>query len=439
MATVTGFTAGRMLEIENNTVVSGLVDVNGRLILSKRSGEIINAGRVQGDPGPPGSPGVKGDPGAPGAKGDTGPQGLRGLQGPAGTDGTQQITAVTASTGPNSFSNGTSTFYASSAHGYPESFGIVTTHKDGTVALQIFGGRSATHVRSASSSSAWTSWTRLADPPPAPPPYQLPSNIDIASGASSLRNRLMMTTSYTSLGEYQQSNTRNGLYIQTGTTYGEWGLGAANGYAPNTQGSGIRGGLGGNSNDVEINGNGAFFINSNNGLRMITAGLPTYSSTHVNVIAYETGGRYLFRRQSSTKATKVAIEDVELSNSANDLPDPRSWYDRGVSEAYADYLTRIEQFGPDPDPDTLNEIPVLVRSGGLIAEEVEALGHEEFLIRTEAGELEGISYDRYWVTTIPVLKTHERRIELLEDKISEQADKIEELEERLARLESLLS
>lgn len=51
MATVTGFTAERMLEIENETVVSGLVDVNGDLLLYTREGTEINAGHVKGDPG----------------------------------------------------------------------------------------------------------------------------------------------------------------------------------------------------------------------------------------------------------------------------------------------------------------------------------------------------------------------------------------------------
>lgn len=54
MAIVTGFTAERMLEIENTTVVSGLVDVNGDLLLYTREGAEINAGHVKGDPGDPG-------------------------------------------------------------------------------------------------------------------------------------------------------------------------------------------------------------------------------------------------------------------------------------------------------------------------------------------------------------------------------------------------
>ena len=44
MATVTGFTAERMLEIENTTVVSGEINESGHLILEQRDGTEIDAG-----------------------------------------------------------------------------------------------------------------------------------------------------------------------------------------------------------------------------------------------------------------------------------------------------------------------------------------------------------------------------------------------------------
>ena len=52
MALVTGFTAARMLAIEEASVVSGLVDVNGDLILYTKVGTPIDAGNVIGPPGP---------------------------------------------------------------------------------------------------------------------------------------------------------------------------------------------------------------------------------------------------------------------------------------------------------------------------------------------------------------------------------------------------
>lgn len=74
MASVTAFTADRMLEIENTTVVGGLVDVNGDLLLQPRVGDPINAGHVRG------ADGIDGEDGAPGLQGPPGETGI-----PAGT------------------------------------------------------------------------------------------------------------------------------------------------------------------------------------------------------------------------------------------------------------------------------------------------------------------------------------------------------------------
>jgi hypothetical protein len=54
MATVTVFTASRMAAIEAASIVSGTVDVNGDLILTKHDNTTINAGSVIGPVGPEG-------------------------------------------------------------------------------------------------------------------------------------------------------------------------------------------------------------------------------------------------------------------------------------------------------------------------------------------------------------------------------------------------
>lgn len=64
MAQVTAFTAERMKEIEDTTVVGGLVDVNGNLLLTTREGEAIDAGHVKGDKGDQGDQGIDGAPGS---------------------------------------------------------------------------------------------------------------------------------------------------------------------------------------------------------------------------------------------------------------------------------------------------------------------------------------------------------------------------------------
>jgi microcystin-dependent protein len=63
MATITGLTAARMIEIEDASIVDGVVDVDGNLILTKFDGSTINAGPVIG---PTGATGAQGTPGVAG-------------------------------------------------------------------------------------------------------------------------------------------------------------------------------------------------------------------------------------------------------------------------------------------------------------------------------------------------------------------------------------
>lgn len=63
MATVTGYTAARMQEIEDGTVVGGEV-VGDDLVLTRRDGGTINAGDVRGPQGPQGPSGGVTDHGA---------------------------------------------------------------------------------------------------------------------------------------------------------------------------------------------------------------------------------------------------------------------------------------------------------------------------------------------------------------------------------------
>src|SRR5690606_26799543 len=59
MATITGYTAQRMKEIEDSTVVGGEVDENTHLILVTRDGTQIDAGSLP--PGPEGPAGGIGE------------------------------------------------------------------------------------------------------------------------------------------------------------------------------------------------------------------------------------------------------------------------------------------------------------------------------------------------------------------------------------------
>lgn len=59
MATVSGLTKERMLEIEAKCIIDGAVDLSGNLVLETRDGTRIEAGNLKGpkgDQGPPASP-----------------------------------------------------------------------------------------------------------------------------------------------------------------------------------------------------------------------------------------------------------------------------------------------------------------------------------------------------------------------------------------------
>jgi microcystin-dependent protein len=56
MATITGLTAERMLEIEGATVISGEIDVNDHLILHKHDGTTVDAGPLPAGPQGPAGP-----------------------------------------------------------------------------------------------------------------------------------------------------------------------------------------------------------------------------------------------------------------------------------------------------------------------------------------------------------------------------------------------
>ncbi|HDJ7352902.1 TPA: hypothetical protein PRL31_001275 [Staphylococcus aureus] len=123
-------------------------------------------------------------------------------------------------------------------------------------------------------------------------------------------------------------------------------------------------------------------------------------------------------RATSAKKYKIAIEnqyineDDQFSHSKEILKLPiRTWFDKYESEIMAKEL----ESGKKLSDDTFK----LSRHTGLIAEEVEELGFNEFVIYDDNGEIEGIAYDRLWVHLIPIIKNQQSKIEKLEELINE--------------------
>ncbi|HDC9620016.1 TPA: hypothetical protein O9Q93_002385 [Staphylococcus aureus] len=123
-------------------------------------------------------------------------------------------------------------------------------------------------------------------------------------------------------------------------------------------------------------------------------------------------------RATSAKKYKISIEnqyineDDQFSHSKEVLKLPiRTWFDKYESEIMAKEL----ESGKKLSDDTFK----LSRHTGLIAEEVEELGFNEFVIYDDNGEIEGIAYDRLWVHLIPIIKNQQSKIEKLEELINE--------------------
>ncbi|HDF6664409.1 TPA: hypothetical protein PEQ87_002220 [Staphylococcus aureus] len=123
-------------------------------------------------------------------------------------------------------------------------------------------------------------------------------------------------------------------------------------------------------------------------------------------------------RATSAKKYKISIEnqyineDDQFSHSKEILKLPiRTWFDKYESEIMAKELEN----GKKLSDDTFK----LSRHTGLIAEEVEELGFNEFVIYDDNGEIEGIAYDRLWVHLIPIIKNQQSKIEKLEELINE--------------------
>ncbi|HDA6923444.1 TPA: hypothetical protein O5S11_001945 [Staphylococcus aureus] len=123
-------------------------------------------------------------------------------------------------------------------------------------------------------------------------------------------------------------------------------------------------------------------------------------------------------RATSAKKYKISIEnqyineDDQFSHSKEILKLPiRTWFDKYESEIMAKEL----ESGKKLSDDTFK----LSRHTGLIAEEVEELGFNEFVIYDDNGEIDGIAYDRLWVHLIPIIKNQQSKIEKLEELINE--------------------
>ncbi|MFS0749520.1 phage tail protein [Oceanobacillus sp. 1P07AA] len=139
---------------------------------------------------------------------------------------------------------------------------------------------------------------------------------------------------------------------------------------------------------------------------------------------YITGSGTLGRSTSASKY-KLNIEEAEttINERILDLV-PKKWNDKESTEAYARYLTKKENGECGDEFLKENDIPVLKKHYGLIAEDLVDVGLDMFVQYGEPdenghAEVEGIEYDRAWVLLIPLVKEQKSKIKELEEKIDQ--------------------
>jgi len=172
--------------------------------------------------------------------------------------------------------------------------------------------------------------------------------------------------------------------------------------------------LGGTSSEAQL------YVSSDSSPRIWSVDIynRTYSSAaNIYVTSAGTLGR-------STSASKYKL-DISLADTecfAKDILDLsiKTWQDKATSEAYADYLTKVEN-GEEVDLSE-EDIPYLKKHYGLIAEDLVSAGLEMFVQYGEPDvngdmEVEGIEYDRLWVTLIPIVKEQQEAIAIMQEEI----------------------
>ncbi|WP_433958763.1 phage tail spike protein [Cytobacillus horneckiae] len=141
----------------------------------------------------------------------------------------------------------------------------------------------------------------------------------------------------------------------------------------------------------------------------------TNSAANVHVTNAGTLGR-----AGSARRYKLLIEDMDQEQFPKILQvNPRTWFDKGQTERYSSLLER-EANGEEIDWEN-EDVGELKRITGVIAEEVEAAGLNEFVQYKREPDgthsVQGVAYERLWLPLIPIVRSLVSRVEQLESKL----------------------
>lgn len=393
MATVTGLTAQRMLEIEAMSIVAGGIDLaTGRLKLERHDGGIIDAGNVRGVGLTPG--------------GDTGTALFK--KSPNDYDTEWLPVTINASQVTNGVFHP-----ARMAHILSDSTGRTwfTTNTSGT-----WGGDHTLLAISPPTDAAWTNALELRVNNA--PKFAIDKD-GVLSAGTVPAERLSGRVGSGNLAHIASSQSSNPPYVilgvqpdlgyDTATT----ALHLAN-FSGTTQGLRCR---------IYDSARKLLFQLNRDSAGDYAAAPAFYTRTTTAAANVAVGSSGELHRSTSLRDAKRAIEDapeswVERVWSLR----PRTWFDRGDADLLADALDR-QANGEEIEWDEVLAAP-LRRIPGFVAEEVEEAGLEEFLIRDETGALTGLAYDRFSAALLVAMKDErekrlaaEARLDILEARL----------------------
>lgn len=358
MATVTGLTAARMLEIEANSVVDGDV-VSGNLILTKHDATTINAGSVIGPTG-------------------------------AGFNASviAQTTNLNTIIAPGAYVQMVDA-WATLALNYPRASmgGWLKVMAQGANVSQSYDAPySATDPglyfrTSANNGTTWGTWRKiiLSDSTGA---YTFKENV-------TFDKTIILTNTNTAIGQIQVPGG--------GVLRGSTGASVMMQYGGDT------------THFAMINDDGTPYFRVPAAYSRTTAGT-------ANMLVTSSGH---ITRATSLLAYKLNIEDApeDWATKVLDLR-PRLWIDRPNTERYADALTAQEETGIPIVWDELYVHQIDQRFPGFIAEEVIEAGLDIFVTKDVDGNPDGLAYDRIVAALLLTVKTQQTQIDELKAQVA---------------------